>query len=175
MVKECFLCRKEFEKPVNCGLFEWENVRKFCSVKCSNKWKVGKPSGAKGTKKPSITGENHYAWKGDDVGYGSLHSWIIRELGKPDTCEMCKKTGLTGNKIQWASKSRKYKRDLDDWIRLCSKCHSIHDEKLGVRNSKRTEFKKGHVPWHKGTKGKIKAPKSAFKKGNIPWNKGRSV
>ncbi len=44
-------------------------------------------------------------------------------------------------------------------------------------------FKKGHKPWHKGTKGLIKAnsgtfkkgykPPNGFKKGVTPWNKGK--
>jgi len=52
----------------------------------------------------------------------------------------------------------------------------------GKHYSIKTEFKKGHVPWHKGTKGIKPAPKTAFKKGehrgyeypigNIPWSKG---
>ena len=33
-----------------------------------------------------------------------------------------------------------------------------------------TSFKKGHVPWCKGTKGVLKPNKTSFKKGNIPHN-----
>jgi hypothetical protein len=33
-----------------------------------------------------------------------------------------------------------------------------------------TSFKKGHVPWSKGTKGVLKPNKTSFKKGNIPHN-----
>jgi hypothetical protein len=36
------------------------------------------------------------------------------------------------------------------------------------------EFKKGHIPWHKGIKTGI-IPKNAFKKGMIPWCKGKSI
>ena len=32
-------------------------------------------------------------------------------------------------------------------------------------------FKKGGIPWNKGTKGLMKKNKGSFKKGNIPWNK----
>jgi len=70
----------------------------------------------------------HPAWKGDNVGYSALHSWVRRRKSKPDTCEHCGKSGFKGTQIHWASKSRKYKRDLNDWIRLCAKCHSIYDE-----------------------------------------------
>jgi len=34
----------------------------------------------------------------------------------------------------------------------------------------KTEFKKGHIPWHKGKKTGI-IPKNSFLKGSIPWNK----
>jgi len=33
------------------------------------------------------------------------------------------------------------------------------------------KFEKGHVPWHAGTKGKVKPRKHAFKKGGTPKNK----
>jgi len=35
------------------------------------------------------------------------------------------------------------------------------------------DFKKGHIPWNKGTKGLMKPNSGSFKKGNIPWNKGK--
>ena len=38
-------------------------------------------------------GKNHKLWKGDKVGYDALHTWLYRELGKPDTCEFCEKIG----------------------------------------------------------------------------------
>ena len=71
-------------------------------------------------------------WKGDDVGYFALHTWIRKELGKPDTCEHCGRSNLSGRFIQWANKSRKYKRDLTDWIRLCVRCHRIYDGLIKV-------------------------------------------
>ena len=174
MFKDCKQCGKKFRKPRSCGLPEWYR-RKHCSRKCQHKSLIGRISPKKGKHYPQTQGKNHYAWKGDKVGYNALHSWVVKYLGRPDTCEHCDKSGLSGHKVQWASKSHKYKRDLADWVRLCPKCHSIYDEKIGVHNSKRTEFKKGHIPWHKGTKGKIKAPKTAFKKGQIPWNKGKKL
>ena len=68
-------------------------------------------------------------WKGDNIKYGGLHDWIILRLGQPDKCEFCGKTGLKGRFIQWANKTGKYLRDLDDWIRLCAKCHYHYDKK----------------------------------------------
>lgn len=75
------------------------------------------------------TEELHGGWKGDDVGYNALHSWVKKHLGFPNTCEHCGKTNLTGRYIHWANKSKKYKRELNDWIRLCAKCHWDYDRR----------------------------------------------
>lgn len=72
-------------------------------------------------------GEEHPNWKVDGVGYTALHQRIRKILGKPDTCEHCKKSGLKGQQIHWANKSNEYKQDISDWIRLCAKCHKKYD------------------------------------------------
>jgi len=71
--------------------------------------------------------EKHSCWKGKKVKYRGNHMWVGRQLGKPTKCEHCKKDGLTGHQIHWANISRKYKRILTDWIRLCAKCHGEYD------------------------------------------------
>lgn len=73
-----------------------------------------------------VVGENNNKWKGDDVGYFALHTWIQRKLGKAQKCVFC---GIMKDKkrIDWANKSREYKRELNDWISLCSKCHGKYD------------------------------------------------
>lgn len=73
-------------------------------------------------------------WKGNEVKYSGLHIWVRKYLGKHDTCEHCGKTGLKGKKIHWANKSRKYQRNLEDWIRLCASCHSKYDNKINNIN-----------------------------------------
>lgn len=93
----------------------------------------------KGMKKPWVSkfnkkkskiyiGEKHRNWKGDKVGYGGLHMWIAKELGKPKYCEHCKCTNLRSTQYNWANKSRQYKRDVTDWVRLCNKCHKKYDK-----------------------------------------------
>lgn len=64
----------------------------------------------------------------EELTYSGLHQWISRTLGKPDTCDFCGKTGLTGKHIQWANKSGKYQKDISDWIRLCVPCHHKLDD-----------------------------------------------
>jgi hypothetical protein len=81
----------------------------------------------KGKKMPKQSGEKHLLWRGNKVSYGGLHQWVKRYLGTPDICEHCGMGGLIGKKIHWANKSREYKRELSDWIRLCAKCHYKYD------------------------------------------------
>ena len=82
-------------------------------------------------------GSNHWNWQGgigkQKQGYRALHSWINRILGKPDTCSKCGLSGLGDRKIHWANKSGKYKREVSDWIRLCSKCHGKYDKENDLR------------------------------------------
>ena len=75
------------------------------------------------SRKGKCVGEENVRWMGDAVGYEGLHSWIYRKRGQPDTCESCGKFGLSGHEIHWANISGEYKRQLDDWVRLCAKCH----------------------------------------------------
>jgi hypothetical protein len=70
-------------------------------------------------------GEKHHRWKGDEVGYDALHSWVYRMKGKPRKCRVCR---TTKGRIQWANFDHKYKRNIDDWIALCPKCHYKWDE-----------------------------------------------
>lgn len=70
--------------------------------------------------------EKHYRWMGDKVGYDGLHRWVAKKLGKPKTCEHCRKS-YPLNYLEWANKSHTYKRQVDDWLRLCRKCHKQYD------------------------------------------------
>lgn len=74
-----------------------------------------------------LSGDKHYAWKGDDVGLVSLHKWVYRKLGSPMICEFCGKQCMNNHQIHWANKSGEYKRDLKDWLRLCVSCHKKYD------------------------------------------------
>ncbi len=76
--------------------------------------------------KGKYTGEENNKWKGDKVGYHALHNWVARQLGKPSKCEHCSDT--TAKRYEWANISREYKRDISDWVRLCSSCHHTFDD-----------------------------------------------
>lgn len=68
--------------------------------------------------------EKHWAWKGDNASYVSLHHWVRRNLGKAIWCSHCMSTV----NVQWANISHQYKRDLNDWMQLCFKCHAKYDK-----------------------------------------------
>lgn len=74
--------------------------------------------------------EKSACWKGDDVGYSGIHYWVRKYKGKPIKCFECgvkgKKIGHRWN-IEWANVDHKYKRNLDDYIALCCKCHQQYD------------------------------------------------
>ena len=85
-----------------------------------------------GKKRLHMTGKNNWKWRGDKVGYMALHSWVTRQLGDPKECEEC--GSKTAKKYEWANISKEYKRDLQDWKRLCSKCHFAFDgNQIGER------------------------------------------
>ena len=75
-------------------------------------------------------GEKNQNWLGDEVGYGALHTWIRKQLGRPDVCSFCGLRNLKGHQIHWANKSRTYQRIIADWLRLCAKCHKAYDTKV---------------------------------------------
>ena len=73
-----------------------------------------------------ITGKNHWNWK-ENPTYSVLHDWIERKKGMPTKCQQCGRESNSRRIIQWANVDGKYKRDLDDYIALCSKCHFGYD------------------------------------------------
>lgn len=73
-------------------------------------------------------GEKHYKWQ-EKPTYHAVHFWIRKELGFPNTCLHCGLKSDNHRKIQWANLSGEYKRDILDWIRLCSSCHKKYDMK----------------------------------------------
>jgi len=72
----------------------------------------------------SKKGNKHPLWKGNKVGYTSLHQWIIREKGKAKKCLFCESV----KNVEWSNRNHKYERKLNDWIPLCKKCHWKYDQ-----------------------------------------------
>lgn len=84
-------------------------------------------------KKISIahTGSKNHGWKGDAVGYHSLHDWVSRWKGTPRKCERCGTE--TAKKYEWANIDHEYSRVLEDYIRMCTKCHRAYDKSMGIK------------------------------------------
>lgn len=69
--------------------------------------------------------EKNGNWIGDNVGYAGIHDWVEVRLGRPKECEQC---GTKEDRVyHWSNKSGEYKRDLNDWWRLCVPCHKKYD------------------------------------------------
>jgi len=152
--KKCKICGKVFYKLPRHSVNTWNTVVKYCSAKCQHESLLGRISWNRGevgsrcakahgfglwmkgrklseeTKKKigeAVSNEKHPLWKAEKVSYSGLHYWVSRKLGKPDTCEHCGRSGLKGKQINWANRSHEYRRDLDDWLRLCVPCHRNYD------------------------------------------------
>lgn len=79
-----------------------------------------------------LKGSNHPLWKGDGASYISIHTWVAKWKGKPSKCEVC---GVENKKqYHWANIDHKYKRVLDDYIRMCVPCHRNYDYKNHLSN-----------------------------------------
>lgn len=71
------------------------------------------------------SGVDNHKWKGDDAGYHAKHSWVYRNFGSPKQCELC--NSKKRKMYHWANISGEYKRQRDDWLRLCVPCHKNYD------------------------------------------------
>ena len=111
-------------------------MRKICSETVSMPKGVYKHK--KGYKRPPFSAEwkakisearrrqPEPRYKGENVGYWGLHRWLDRTLGRPKKCTHCKTT--EASKYHWANISGEYKRDVNDFIRLCPLCHKAFDK-----------------------------------------------
>lgn len=96
----------------HCGI-EIPANRKYCSKTCSNRANARR-------------GEDNPNWLGDRVGYWGLHDWLISNYGQPQECEECGTADPT-KRYEWANISGDYRRDRDDFRRLCKSCHNTSD------------------------------------------------
>jgi hypothetical protein len=84
-------------------------------------------------------GEKSNAWKGNSTCYPAKHCWIKKHKIKPKCCPKC---GSIKN-LEWANIDHKYKRNLNDYICLCAKCHYKHDIKNKLRPIYKQDLKTG--------------------------------
>lgn len=116
--KNCLLCGEEYYVQK-----ARINISFYCSKKCH--LTVKNSTAPKTAFKKGLTGKKSVNWKGDQVGYSGLHRWVYKTLGKPNLCENCGTENA--KKYEWANISKKYKRNIADWKRLCTSCHHRFD------------------------------------------------
>jgi hypothetical protein len=63
--------------------------------------------------------------------YGAIHWWVRENKGKAQKCLWCG----SKHRIGWANVDHKYRRNLEDYIELCDKCHFKYDTENGYRRS----------------------------------------
>lgn len=94
----------------------------YAKIKMSN-LKIGK--------KGKNSGEKHYNWKGNKVGYASLHEWVRKYFPQPYECQQCNRI----LPLDLANITGIYNRDFNNWKYLCRKCHNDLD-RIYERNFK---------------------------------------
>lgn len=62
---------------------------------------------------------------GTNSSYKCLHVWLKRNLPKLE-CEQCHST----DRLQYANRTGLYKKDISDYIILCTLCHVRYDWKM---------------------------------------------
>ena len=90
-----------------------------------NKNAIGMKPNRTSFKKGQTSGNDNINWKGEKVGYNALHSWIYRNIKRPEGCEKCGTNDINSYKGHWHNISHKYKRVKEDWELLCAKCHRL--------------------------------------------------
>lgn len=113
-------------RPIN-----WKAIYAMREKTLGNKFQLGRKHTPEEIQKiiDAQTGDKHWAWKGNSVGYASLHAWLRKHYGKPRRCELCLLDD-PNRRYHWANKTGKYLRDISDWFRLCVSCHKKHDLSL---------------------------------------------
>ena len=145
---KCLQCNKVFYKSSYCSKKHWIDV-KYCSQKCAGLAWRGHSAPKSAFKKRHMpwnkgshqktndclikwrndgggVGKKHPHWKGNEASYGSIHSWVARHKGNAQKCSRCDRT-QDETKIHWSNIDHKYRRNLDDYIALCPRCHKKHD------------------------------------------------
>lgn len=119
---DCPTCRNQFYVS---AAVQRSGKGIYCSKKCNH---VGLSVRYKDEGSPS--------WKEGKLTYSGIHAWVRRKKGAPKKCELCGDTEK--GYYEWANKSGNYLRDLEDWIRMCKKCHNDYDGVNAWQNKSNT-------------------------------------
>jgi hypothetical protein len=101
--------------------------KKRCNIGVNNP-NYGKHETEKTKLKISVanSGSQNGMWKGDKVGYFSIHDWARKRKPKPNLCENCDQQPPR----DLANISGLYLRDINDYRWLCRKCHMRLDGRM---------------------------------------------
>lgn len=125
---------KPASNPFKKGSIPWNKGKNIQTNTGKTHFKKGRKPTEKWYKKMrSVKGEIHPSWKGEDITYAAIHSWVIKWKGSPSICEKCGGKEFKSRQIHWANIDHKYRRVLDDYIRLCVKCHWQYDKENNAR------------------------------------------
>ncbi len=153
LTKNCIICSKQISSVGKSKTY-WLKV-KYCSTKCSGKgwlghkppksafkngsvpWNKDRKHSAETIKKLTLAnnlnkkfGEDNIHFKGDEASYSAIHQWVVRHKQRPKQCEYC---GEEKNyPLHWANIDHLYKRNLDDYVALCARCHKRYDLQNGL-------------------------------------------
>ena len=99
--------------------------------------------------------------------YIYIHKWVNKTYGKANCCSLNKKH--KSKVFEWANISKKYKRDIRDWIQLCQSCHRKRDWTENQKNILRER--------NMGNKYHVKKIIQMDMNGNFikEWESGRAV
>ncbi len=59
------------------------------------------------------------------MNYANTHSWVKKNKGLASECVKCKNP--KAKRYEWANISHRYKKDLNDYMAMCTKCHKEYD------------------------------------------------
>ncbi len=122
MFRKCLLCDKEVDKCYSNVIFKgyYRRCKEHKKSPHSGTFKNGHIGFNRGR-----FGKDSFSWSGNNITYFGIHSWVRKVLGSPRKCEHCNREDRKA--YDWANISKKYKRDIEDWIRLCRSCHIKYD------------------------------------------------
>ena len=79
--------------------------------------------------------------------YSGLHTWLWRNYRhlKHGICQLCERVD---KRTEWANISKQYRKDINDYLELCKKCHDMydnhkHDNNTGNKHTEETKKRIG--------------------------------
>lgn len=81
----------------------------------------------------SKKGQDSPHWK-EKPTYDALHMWIRKYKGLTNECSRCGRSKKE-TVLHWANIDHKYRRNLEDYICLCVRCHWEYDKKFNDKKN----------------------------------------